>query len=952
VIRTVSVAGCRPRPSDIFNHLHRFRIISVAGKIAIQFAALGGRHMQKDVHRRSCAHDPLPRIGAIGLTVAVGIAYFFAAELSLALLAEPDGVALFWPAAGVSSGVLIAVGRDARLPVASGVMVATIVANLMGDRNVWSATIFALGNAGEAMLAAWLIERYFDFPFSLDKLRTVLGLLLVAVVATAASGIGGTVAVKLFHSPTAPIWTIWRHWFASDILGIIIVAPLIIGLAEAVREPPRRREIIEGVVTLLVLAVMTIVIVLLPPEPWKTVRPIALLYPMLVWLAARCRPGFAAAAVFIVSLTIIWTITFGTDPFRILAFPSGDRIVGAQAAILIVALGTDFLGALFAERRQHARVLAESQALLQEALAAGAVMAFECNLLTGLAQRSENGAQILGLGPKQTLTAEQFLARIHPDDRELFKAHHRRVHADSRAMVTFRFIRLDGREVWIEETSRVEFDPTGRPVRVKGLLRDVTRRKQAEELLRRQADLLDQSHDAIFAWTIGGGIAYWSRGAEALYGFTREEAVGRSSHELLQTRFRVSDREREAQIVQHGSWLGELTQTTRDGREITVESRHVRVSYGGETYALETNRDITARKRAEAELRKSEERFRSSVLHSPMPIMLFDNREEILAVSQSWLDESGYSSAELCRLEDWTDRAYGQRSAEVLKILRQIIATEPPARPSEGVIRTKDGRERLWSFVKSPLGAQSDGRRVFVTVAQDLTERKAHEEHVELLMREINHRAKNMLNLVLAIARQTVAREPEDFIQRFTDRIQALAANQDLLVRNEWQRVDMEDLVRAQLAHLADLVRSRIEVFGPKLRLNAAAAQAIGLTLHELATNAGKYGALSIDTGHVDVHWHSDKGTLTMSWTERDGPPVSPPQRRGFGNTVIVSMAKTAVDGEVQLDYAPSGLVWRLTCPAANALEPYEREQNSGKTENQTDAPRTTAKPRAENIAP
>jgi two-component sensor histidine kinase len=196
-----------------------------------------------------------------------------------------------------------------------------------------------------------------------------------------------------------------------------------------------------------------------------------------------------------------------------------------------------------------------------------------------------------------------------------------------------------------------------------------------------------------------------------------------------------------------------------------------------------------------------------------------------------------------------------------------------------------------------------------------------------------------MLSLVLAIARQTVAREPEDFMQRFTDRIQALAANQDLLVRNEWRRVDMEDLVRAQLAHLADLVRSRIEVFGPKLRLNAGAAQAIGLTLHELATNAGKYGALSIDTGHVDVYWHSDKGTLTMSWTERDGPPVSLPQRRGFGNTVIVSMAKAAVDGEVQLDYAPSGLVWRLTCPAANALEPCEREQNSGKTENQTDAP-------------
>ena len=112
-------------------------------------------------------------------------------------------------------------------------------------------------------------------------------------------------------------------------------------------------------------------------------------------------------------------------------------------------------------------------------------------------------------------------------------------------------------------------------------------------------------------------------------------------------------------------------------------------------------------------------------------------------------------------------------------------------------------------------------------------------------MREVNHRAKNMLSLVQSIARQTAAREPEDFIERFTERIQALAANQDLLVRNEWRGVDLEDLVRAQLAHFADLVGVRITVRGESLRLRAAAAQAIGLALHELATNAGKYVALS-----------------------------------------------------------------------------------------------------------
>ena len=110
-------------------------------------------------------------------------------------------------------------------------------------------------------------------------------------------------------------------------------------------------------------------------------------------------------------------------------------------------------------------------------------------------------------------------------------------------------------------------------------------------------------------------------------------------------------------------------------------------------------------------------------------------------------------------------------------------------------------------------------------------------------------------------------------------------------------------------------------VNGPKLHLNAAAAQAVGLALRELVTNASKYGALSTDAGRVDVGWRADGDTFAMSWVESNGPPVQPPSHRGFGTTVIESMAKLAVDGEVQLHYAPSGMEWHLTCSAANALE-------------------------------
>ena len=112
-------------------------------------------------------------------------------------------------------------------------MAATIIANLMGDRTLFSAVVFGLCNAGEALLTAWLIERYFGLDFNLGKLSHVLGIVVCAMVATAVSGIGGTAGFLYFHEPNAPILTIWQHWFASDAVGIITVAPLIIEFASA-----------------------------------------------------------------------------------------------------------------------------------------------------------------------------------------------------------------------------------------------------------------------------------------------------------------------------------------------------------------------------------------------------------------------------------------------------------------------------------------------------------------------------------------------------------------------------------------------------------------------------------------------------------------------------------------------------------------------------------------------
>ena len=419
-------------------------------------------------------------ITAVWLAVVVACVYILLAKLSLALL-TPDGVAVFWPAAGFAAGILIAFGPSARWAVAIGTIAATIIANLLGDRNIPSSVIFALCNAGEALLAAGLIERYFGSPFSLDSLRNVLGFLGAAIVAAAISGIGGAIGFALFHDAAASIYATWQNWFASDALGIVTVAPLVIGIASAARHPPLRDEAIEGVGALASLVVLCAIVMALPQTSWATVVPIALLFPVLLWIASRCPPVFSAAAAFIVTLAIVWTTTIGFGHFGDPALPIANRMLTARAGILAVALCAYILAALFAERRTQAAALAESEARLQEALTAGSVATFVWDVGASEPQRSANAPQILGFDPQDTFGSSDFLARVHPDDRERFKSLMLGLSPDRpNYSATFRFKRADGREVWLEETATAEFNAAGRLVRIKGLTIDTSARMQSE----------------------------------------------------------------------------------------------------------------------------------------------------------------------------------------------------------------------------------------------------------------------------------------------------------------------------------------------------------------------------------------------------------------------------------------------------------------------------------------
>lgn len=203
--------------------------------------------------------------------------------------------------------------------------------------------------------------------------------------------------------------------------------------------------------------------------------------------------------------------------------------------------------------------------------------------------------------------------------------------------------------------------------------------------------------------------------------------------------------------------------------------------------------------------------------------------------------------------------------------------------------------------------------------------REQAEQQILLLMREVNHRSKNMLAVVQAIARQMPSDDPKLFVRQFSNRIVGLAASQDLLIESNWQGVRVADLVRSQLALFRELIGTRIEIAGPPVRLQPPAAQAIGMALHELATNASKYGALSDDNGKVVTSWHLEGSGETrefvLSWTEKDGPPVKPPSRRGFGYTIMVAMVEKSLDAKVSVEYAESGLVWKVRAPARCTYE-------------------------------
>ena len=735
-------------------------------------------------------------IGSIGIAVAIGIAYFLAARLGLALLADPERVAVFWPAAGVAAGTLVALGRWARAPVAVAVMVATVAANLMGDRGIWAALSFALCNTGEALFAAWLIERFFGPHFSLHNLRMVLGLLASAAVASAAAGVAAAAAMSLFGPSAAPMLSVWWDWFVSDALGIIIVAPLLIGLAAAARDAPSWHESIEGTLALVMLAATSQFALGLMSGPCATIASVTVLFPLLLWLGARCRPVFAAAGVFVVAAVIVWTTTYGhhTDS----SMPIAHRMLDAQVAILASTLTALTLAALFTERRRN-------EARLLSILDAANVIAWDADPsrdtvrhIGPIARFSDKPG---GLQIKDWAT---FAANIFPDDRDRVLVKLRTAIRRRASFCTeFRVPLSDSGVRWVAVEGTAERDKDGRALSMRGVTRDITERKKAElALAERNLQL-------------------------ALAG--KAALVGSFAYDLDTERMQIS----EGYAAIHGFPDG----TT--------------------------------------EIARSEWRL-------------------------------GVHPEDRVRWEALRSRAYRERWDEYSGEYRIV----------------RSGSEYRWIEARVFVSYDGDGRpRRAVGVDIDVTARKRAEEQQDTLNAELDHRVKNVLATVSAIAAHTKAASSsmDDFVAALDGRIRSMATTHELLSARRWHGVSLTELVRRELAPYA--TRNNTEIGGPEVTLSAEAGQVVSMVLHELTTNAAKHGALSVHDGQVSVHWHGASNgnadaPIAIEWQETGGPAVQAPDTCGYGMEVIRDVIPYELRGRVDLSFPTDGLCCRLEIPA------------------------------------
>lgn len=342
-------------------------------------------------------------------------------------------------------------------------------------------------------------------------------------------------------------------------------------------------------------------------------------------------------------------------------------------------------------------------------------------------------------------------------------------------------------------------------------------------------------------------------------------------------------------------------------------------------FSIERERSERARRAAEQNLRESEERFRLMSEHAPVMIWMSDAQGRCLHLNKLLREFWGVPEESIGTF-DWNDTIHPEDIGHIGKTMMGAMAQRRNVSLS-GRYRRADGSYRI--LQTDARARLADGEfRGMIGVNVDVTEReeaeaarRSAEARRELLVAELNHRVKNTLSVVQAIANQTFRGTARDARLAFEGRLMALARSHDLLTNSDWRSVSLREI--AAMA-VQDAEEARTTIDGPAILLPPARAVALGMVLHELFTNALKYGALSNNDGRVALRWTLDNkmpAAVSISWLEDGGPPVSVPSRSGFGSILLERMVKSELEGGVEVDFRPQGLACRINVKLPDAAK-------------------------------
>lgn len=574
---------------------------------------------------------------------------------------------------------------------------------------------------------------------------------------------------------------------------------------------------------------------------------------------------------------------------------------------------------------------------LSLALSATGLGVWERDIATDKVTWSDTMHQLFGRSPEQfSGTPDEVLSFIHPDDRaELRRGYQAAMRGDGDFFEQeFRIVRPDGEVRWVFRRGQVRRGPDGQPLSVLGVALDVTERKQADEADARLAAIASAVDDAIVGLARDGTILAWNPAAERMFGYSAAEVIGQSVRMIYPEDAGAEFEDLYRRLRAGEPVRYESVRVRKDGAavDVAVAATPVRSREGRIVGVAGVARDIGEHKRMEqrlvealAQVLQTNNQHKLALLAGRMGTFEVDLARDAITWSDEIYAQVGIDpSTPIATLEDIARFIHPDDRAAVLARREDAYRTGEPYESEFRVVR-QDGQMR-WLYVRAQPLPSGNPSHVY-GVSMDVTERKEREAHIRFLMSEVTHRAKNLLAVVQAIASQTArsTSSPIEFAADFAGRLKSLAASLDLLVRQDWRGVSTVELVQSQLGHYGEPGGSRVEMLGPDLLLTPVAAQYLGMALHELSTNAVKYGALSVAAGKVRIEWRlagsRDARRFQISWVESGGAPVSPPTASGFGHLVIERMAAEALQGQVLLEFPQDGLRWYLDADASAAVK-------------------------------